>query len=173
MEIKSITPRNRDCLTLRQTNFIYKKVELGSWINKNTVKEELDADAELDRMDDNNGDKNPYRDLVVNNVDRVEMSHSPMEQWPILSNVINYVQHSRNPLNFHFMMIKPAKINKTVKIKDKGKILPKVNLIECSGRSREEYLDRYEGIKTEIVDTTKVDKNSELSATHLGRIDMN
>ena len=42
----------------------------------------------LDRMDDNNGDENPYRDLVVNNADRVEMSHPPMEQWSILSNVI-------------------------------------------------------------------------------------
>ena len=104
----------------RQTNFIYKKVELGSLINKNTMKEELDADAELDRMDDNNGDENPYRDLVVNNANTVEMSHSPMEQWPILSNVINYVQHSRNPLNFHFMMIKPAKLNNTIKIKDKS-----------------------------------------------------
>ena len=95
----------------RQTNFIYKKVELGSLINKNTVKEELDADTELDRMDNNNGEENPYRDLVVNNADRVEMSHSPMEQWSILSNVINYVQHSRNPLNFHFVTIKPAKPN--------------------------------------------------------------
>ena len=84
-------------MTPRQTNFIYKKVELGNLINKNTVKEELDADAELDRMDNNNGDENPYRDLVVNNADRVEMSHSPMEQWTILSNVINYVQHSRYP----------------------------------------------------------------------------
>ena len=78
-------------MTPRQTNFIYKKVELGSLINKNTAKEELDADTELDRMDDNNGEENPYRDLVVNNADRVEMSHSPMEQWSILSNVTNYV----------------------------------------------------------------------------------
>ena len=92
-------------------------------------------------MDDNNGDVNPYRELVFNNVDRVEMLHSPMEQWSILSNVINYVQHSRNPLNFHFLTIKPAKLNKTVKFKDKSKILPKVNLVESSGRSREEYLD--------------------------------
>ena len=44
------------------------------------MKEELDTDVELDRMDDNNGDKNPYRDLIVKNVDRVEMSHSPIEQ---------------------------------------------------------------------------------------------
>ena len=56
------------------------------------MKEELDANVELDRMDDNNRDKSTYRDLVVNNADRVEMSHSPMDQWSILSNVINYVQ---------------------------------------------------------------------------------
>ena len=84
------------------------------------MKEELDVDAELDRMDDNNGDENPYRDLVVNNVDRVEMSHSPIKQWSILSNVINYVQHSRNPFNFHFMMVKPVKFSKTVKTKDRS-----------------------------------------------------
>ena len=38
-------------------DFIYKKVELGSLINKNTKKEELDTDIELDRMDDNSGDE--------------------------------------------------------------------------------------------------------------------
>ena len=145
-------------MTPRQTNFIYKKVELGSLINKNTV-EELDAEAELYRMDNNNGDENPCRDLVVNNIDRVEMPYSPMEQWSILSNVINYMQHSRHPLNFHLVTIKPAKPNKTVKRKDKGETLLRVNLIESSGRSREEYLDRYEGGKTEIVDTTRFDKN--------------
>ena len=146
-------------MTPRQTNFTCKKIELGSLINKNTMKEELDADVELDRMDDNNRDENPYRDLVVNNADRVEMSHLPMEQWSILSNVINDMQHSRNLLNFHFMTVKPAKLNKIVKIKDNSKTLPKVNLIESSSRSREEYLDRYEGIKTKIVDTTRFDEN--------------
>ena len=50
--------------------------------------------------------------------------------------------------------------------------MPKVNLIESSGRSREEYLDRHEGVKTEIVDTTRFDKYSDLSTTYLGRIDM-
>ena len=50
--------------------------------------------------------------------------------------------------------------------------MPKVNLIESSGRSREENLDKYEGIKTEIVNTTRSDENSDLSTTYLGRIDM-
>ena len=134
---KSAILRYRDCLMPRKTNFIYKKIELGSLINKNTMEEELDVDIELDRMEDNDRDENPYRNLVVNNVDRVEMSHSPVEQWSILSNVINNVQHSRNPLNFHFMMVKPVKFSKIVKIIEKSKILLKVNLIESSGRSRE------------------------------------
>ena len=66
------------------------------------MKEELDLDAELVRMDNNNnGHETPYRDLVVNNADRVELLHSPIEQWSILSNVMSYVQHSRNPFNFN------------------------------------------------------------------------
>ena len=64
------------------------------------------------------------------------------------------------------------KLNKTVETKDNSKTLSKVNLIESSGSSGEEYSDRYEGIKTEIVDTTRFDENLDLSTTHLGRIDM-
>ena len=52
-------------MTPQQTYFIYKKVELGSLINKSTTKEELDADIELDRMDDNSGDENPYKELII------------------------------------------------------------------------------------------------------------
>ena len=33
------------------------------------IKEELDADVELERMDDNSRDENPYKELIVNNVD--------------------------------------------------------------------------------------------------------
>ena len=51
--------RHRDCLTPHQTNFVYKKVELGSLINKNMIKEELDEEIELEIMDDNSRDKNP------------------------------------------------------------------------------------------------------------------
>ena len=127
-------PKSRDCLMPWQTNFIYKKVELGSLINKNMIKEELNADVELDRMDANNRDENPYKELIVNNANRIEMSQSQMEQWSILNNVINYVQHSKNPRNFHFMTVKPVMFDKIVKDKDKNEILLKVNLVESSGR---------------------------------------
>ena len=66
-------------MTPQQTNFVYKKVEVGSLINKNTIKEELDADAELDRIGDNSGDENPYKELIVNNAGKIESSLTQME----------------------------------------------------------------------------------------------
>ena len=82
------------------------------------------------------------------------------------------MQYSKNPRDFHFVTIKPVKFNKIVKGKDKNESLLKVNLVKSSGRLREEYLDRYEGVKSEIVDTTRFDENSDLSTTYLGRVDM-
>ena len=35
----------------------------------------------------------------------------------------------------------------------------------------EEYLDVYEGIQSEIVNTTRFDENSDLSTTYLGKSD--
>ena len=67
-------------MTPQQTNFIYKKVELGSLINKNMIKEELDADVALEGMDDNSGDENPYKELIVNNASRVDSALIQIEQ---------------------------------------------------------------------------------------------
>ena len=36
---------------------------------------------------------------------------------------------------------------------------------------REEYLDAYEGIQSEILSTTRFDENSDLSTTYLGKAD--
>ena len=162
-------------MTPQQTNVIYKKVELGSLINKNTIKEELDADIELERMDDNSGDENPYKELKVSNGSRVDDALTQIEQWSILSNVINYVRYSKNPKNFHSMIIKPAKLSKTTKStksRNVNESLLDINLIEGPGRSKEEYLDRYEGVKSKIVDTTRFDKKSDLSTTYLGETNM-
>ena len=42
------------------------------------MKEELDKDVDLDKMDDNSGDKNPYRELIVNNAGKRENTLSQM-----------------------------------------------------------------------------------------------
>ena len=42
-------------------------------------------------MDGDNGEVNPYRELVVNNTEKIEMQKTQMEQWSILSSSLNYV----------------------------------------------------------------------------------
>ena len=155
-------------MTPQQADFIYKKLELGSLINKSTIKKELDADIEFERMDDNSGDKNPYNAYKVENV------LPQMEQWSILSNVINYVQY-KNPRNFHSITKRPVKCNKVVKDakgRNVDKSLLEVKLVHNLDRLKEEYLDRYEGVKSEIVDTARFGENSDLSMTYLRKLNM-
>ena len=136
---------DRNCLTSRQTEYVYKKVELGSLINKDMIKDEIDSDVDLDKIDDNSGDKNPCRDLIVNNAIKVENTVSKMEQWSILSNVINYAQYSKAPKNFHDVIIKPvnndSKINKKTKNENIDESSLRVDLASILDESREEYLD--------------------------------
>ena len=123
----------------------------------------------------NSGDENLYKELIVNNACKTENALPQMEQWSILSNITNYVQYSKNSKNFHSMTIRPMKSNRTVKdIKGRkvNKSLLEVNLVAILDRSKEEYLDRIEGIKSEIVDTTKFYENSDLSMTYVGKINM-
>ena len=42
---------------------------------------------------------------------------------------------------------------------------------DTPGKLKEEYLDLYEGIQSEIISTTRFDENSDLSTTYLGKVD--
>ena len=113
------------------------------------MKEEIDQDVELDKMDDTSGDENPYRELIVNNAVKIENTLSQMEKWSILSNVINYVQYSKNPKNFHVVSVKSTnknKINIGRKQGEKDRPTSEVSLVDTSDKLTEEYLDRYEGV---------------------------
>ena len=139
------------------------------------IREELDADIELDRMDDNSGDENPYKELIINNAYKIENVLPQMEQWSILRNVINYIHYNKNSKNFHSMKIRPVKSNRAImdaKGRNVNESLLEVNLVDNLDRLKEEYLDKYEGVKSEIVDTTRFDENSDLSMTCLGKINM-
>ena len=118
------------------------------------MKEEIDSDAELDTIDNNSGDENLYRELIVNNASQIESTLSQMEQWSILSNVINDVQYSETPKNFYDIIIKPVNINNRVNKGTKNENIDefslRLDLARISDESRVEYLDRYEGIMPEI-----------------------
>ena len=88
-------------LTRDQTRYIYKKVETGEMINTDMIQQEIEQKKQLSRIDDRNGEINPYRELKVHNAEKTEPLMTQMEQWLIFSNVLNFVQHSKfNSTNY-------------------------------------------------------------------------
>ena len=93
------------------------------------------------------------------------------EQWSILSNVLNYLQHDNHHMINHNLSVRAVnKYKNGSETKEEREtseldfgVIPKVL---C-----EEYLDVYEGIHSEIVNTTRFNENSDLSTTSLGRSD--
>ena len=78
-------------LTRDQTEYIYKKVETGEIINTDMIQQEIEQEKQLSRIDDMSGEINPYKEHIVNNAERTEPLMTQMEQWSILSNILNYV----------------------------------------------------------------------------------
>ena len=176
-----IVGQNRDShhtagqyLTREQARYIYKKTETGQTLNVDTMKLEIEQEKQLDQMDDDNGEVNPYRQLLVNNVEKIEMQKSQMEQWSILSNSLNYVQHSKFKSMDHSLSICP--VNR-YKVKPKhipffssGKEFREIDFGTNLQNLETEYLDVYEGIQSDIVSFCKFDENSDISMTYLGKI---
>ena len=52
--------------------YIYRKVETGEMINTDTIKQEIEQEEQLIKIDDTNGETNPYQELVVNNAEKIE-----------------------------------------------------------------------------------------------------
>ena len=74
-----------------------KKTELGGMINAETLQQELEHERQLDKIDDTSGDTNLYKELIVNNAEKIEPLLTQMEQWLILSNTLNYIQYDKHP----------------------------------------------------------------------------
>ena len=73
------------------------------------------------------------------------------------------------------MIIKPrnnGKINRRRKDKNTDEFSLRIDLACTSDRSMEEYLDRYEGVKSEILNTARFKENSDLSTTYFSRSNM-
>ena len=67
-----------------------------------------------------------------------------MEQWSILSNILNYVQHSKfNAMN-HSLNVRP--VNRYKVKPDTGKEYRELGFGTVPQNLQEEYLDVYEGI---------------------------
>ena len=66
------------------------------------------------------GETNPYRELIVNNAEKIEPLMTEMEQWSFLSNILNFIQHDRHHMINHNLGIRAVK-NIGMAQKQKGK----------------------------------------------------
>ena len=94
-----------------------------------------------------------------------------MEQWSTLSNTPNYIQYDRHPKNYHSLAISAVnKCRKNLGTKEERDII-ELDFGPTPDILKEDYLDVYEGIQSEILNTTRFDKNSNLNTIHLGKSD--
>ena len=103
-QTKQIKNKETKCLTEDQAQHIYKKVESGNKVNIDTINQEMGQDFNI--LDDISGDINPYHKIIVNNVERQDTICLQIEQWSILSNMVNYIEYDRHPKNFYSLDIK-------------------------------------------------------------------
>ena len=94
-----------------QANFVYKKTESGEMINTETLQQELEDKRQLNKMDDTNIDPNWYKEMIVNNAEKIEPLLAQMEQLSIL-NMLNYIQYDKHLKNFHNLGISAVNVYK-------------------------------------------------------------
>ena len=53
------------------------------------IQQEIEQEKQIGKIDDTSEETNPYSELIVNNVEKIEPLMTQMEQWSILSNILN------------------------------------------------------------------------------------
>ena len=67
-------------LTREQTRYIYRKVETGEIIITNMKEQDMKQEKQLNKIDDTSRETNPYKELIVNNAEKIEPLMTQMEQ---------------------------------------------------------------------------------------------
>ena len=83
-----------------------------------------------------------------------------MKQWSILSNILNYVQHSRFNSMKHTLDIKTVNKYKH-KLSTEDREFKELDFGTMPQNLQEEYMDIFEGIQSEIVSSNRFDENSD------------
>ena len=93
----------------------------------------------------------------------------------MLSNDMDYVWYNRYPRDYYKLDIKALELKNHRKIynrfKEDGQFI-ELHFGDTLDRLNGEYLDMYDGVRSEVLCATKFDENSDLSTMYLDRIDM-
>ena len=92
-----------------------------------------------------------------------------MEQWSVRGNVVKHMQYGKHPNNFHGLNISAVhkeRIEGNSNIEEEERHMLNLDFGDTPEKLKEEYLDVYKGIQSEILSTTRSDENSDLSKTY-------
>ena len=177
MELQStFKNRNAMCLTEDQTRYIYKKVEQGSNLNTETMKQEIEQEKMTEMKPSEENEANPYQKVVLNNVHKDKIKTEQMENWSILSDNVKYIQHDEGSKTTHNLDVKTLAYRQHKKlyhsVKGEESQMLDIHFESNPGIMRSNYLDMYGGIHADVVCTNRFDESSDLSMTYLGKTKM-
>ena len=174
--VRYVKDREAICLTEEQMRHIYKKVESGSEINIDTMKQEIDTYKLTVTKTSGEEEINPDQKVVLNNVYKDETRTVQMEYWSILSDNVKYVQHDEKSKTLHDLEVKTLDYRHHKKmyheLKGKERLTLDMDFGANPGVLKTNYLDMYEGVHADVVYSTRFDKCSDLSMTYLGKTRM-
>ena len=140
-------------------------------INTDTIEQEIKQEEQLKSIDVTSGETNPYCKWIVINTEKIETLMTQMEQWSILSNILNYIQHGRFHTMKHTLDIKAVNKYRCKPDTEGEREFREVDFGTTPLKLCEEHLDVYEGIQSEIINATRFNGNSDLGKIYLGRVD--
>ena len=84
-----------------------------------------------------------------------------MEQWSILSNVVHYIKYDRYSKNFYNLNIRAVNKEKHKRKSntEKERQMLELDFGDTPEKLKDEYIDIYDRIQTEILSTTNLMKN--------------
>ena len=72
-------PSIRQFLTREQANYVCKKTESGKIINIDTIQQEIEQEEQLNKINDMSGETNLYKELILNNAEKIEPLMTKMD----------------------------------------------------------------------------------------------
>ena len=119
-------------------------------------------------------DENTYQKGRIADINQ-KKDTKPMESWSILSDHVKYVQHdeSDNLHNVNFDSLN-YHVNKDIykELKEQEILKISIDFSGVSEKVKSDYLDVYDGVYAEVINTNTFDEDTDLSTTYLGQIDM-
>ena len=165
-------PSFEQCLTKKQTKYIYDKVETGQEVRIGKLVHQNNADSSKQGTFVNN--INQYEKALLSDKNK-KRSNAQMEQWSILSDNIVYIRSKDSDI-VNGIDIEPIDYREHKRIyrkmgKERGERID-IDFGESPEVMKSRYMDVYDNIYAEVVTTSRFVENVDLSTTYLDRINM-